>query len=739
MKQHRVFAGSVIGLIILIVLCLLLFRTQDAPAAPVRNVERYALSERVEPAYSVNQGFERIFLYRDTLCQFRLAMQKTDFSVQLISVADGAVLQEYVSSCFPASVHPGSLFLYLDENEQLWGMGYQQETAAWVGPERCDPDALWRPAPDLEDIPANGVKSFFVLPDVIGIFVAPQNAGTLFLWDREGTLLHTLDPVLTYGLDGTGGLLYLEQVDEMGGGTVKKISLQTGALLWTLTPEQLPGACINLFCGNETAWLLCSTGISSIYSLDVQTGRIGEELLDLEVDVKLPEDTRPFSAYYSFALDRNETVAFSAIEVKDHEILRKLWIISKKTISINEADAVTLTVTMPYPVDAVRWGIQAYQREHPEVQVVWDIPYSSREEFRDNAAAYAEQITLRIMTGDVGDLQLVLGNGLRQEVVTDTDAFLDLTQELNACAELDWNLIEPLRGEDGAIRAVPLGVRPTVYIWNDTLWRREMADLDPNTVTWSQLLSLAARWEEQGMDYSLTTWDADQLESGKENLLTAIVLANLYGETKEDFGLDVPEVRSMLEQLKGLWSSTVLVRGDGNAFETGFLKHALFAPSVRTDFADVLVDLASWQEREGLGLRYASQPGGETQESRQGYGYCWAIPASSHNSEAAAELLCFLLSRDGLPGHRYSDNTMVINRLAQGDWCAEVDAQVGGTFEPVLAQLQTILAQPVIRYNEVDSWQEAVVSPVRAYLDDELPLDQAITQAKSNWERLMCG
>ena len=126
--------------------------------------------------------------------------------------------------------------------------------------------------------------------------------------------------------------------------------------------------------------------------------------------------------------------------------------------------------------------------------MVWDVQYMSREELQANHQEYKDQLAIRVMAGDVGDLVMVTGSGLDEKTVTDTDAFADVSGYLEDCPfkeELDFNLPETLRGADGAIRAVPVAISPDYYLLNETLWKELGSPFDPNGVTWMELLDMA--------------------------------------------------------------------------------------------------------------------------------------------------------------------------------------------------------------------------------------------------------
>src|SRR5699024_10893454 len=93
--------------------------------------------------------------------------------------------------------------------------------------------------------------------------------------------------------------------------------------------------------------------------------------------------------------------------------------------------------------------------------------------------------------------------------------------------------------------------------YNTKLLRELGNPIDPNTVTWSELLDLALQWKEEGRDLSLFLANYGYTDTTilKENLLTRILLANLYGEDS----LKSPEFRALLEKLQALWESPQLI------------------------------------------------------------------------------------------------------------------------------------------------------------------------------------
>ena len=114
---------------------------------------------------------------------------------------------------------------------------------------------------------------------------------------------------------------------------------------------------------------------------------------------------------------------------------------------------------------------------------------------------YAEQLSLRLMSGDVGDIVLLNGSGLEVSAVLESDAMADLTPYLEQCPyrdELDEELLQPLTNSAGRLCGVPLGVSPQYLIYNETLGQSLGLTWDTDALTWKDLLDLATVWQAAG-------------------------------------------------------------------------------------------------------------------------------------------------------------------------------------------------------------------------------------------------
>lgn len=724
------------------------------PSAGIPEVENWLTDERVQYRTLEQEpqkgkvlpflSYSRFWLCEDQLCL--LTYNESDGSYELTSMEDGQVLKTYGSDCFAGEVNT----LSLDSKGNLWAVySDSQEGIYRLG--------LCEPGKNMEDAePLTALDPQKVFPMELTLwedFAVIQYRDETFrpclaLINRSDNSVQTISQAEYFCVDGQGNLYCLTgSMDSIY--VLEKHSLKEKKLVWS--QEDVPFFPTNLWYLDDGGLFLLSgyKDQMQITAVDVETGVLGEVLLDTGTDADLGEDFARYGYCY-LGISNSGRICFSTTDYNLNEgqefYDRYIWRLEPFVPQVDPADMVTLTITAPYPVDSIMGSVRMYQRQHPEVQVIWDTQYISREEYQANALQYKEQIATRTMTGDVGDLQMIVGAGLSQDIITDTDAFIDLAPYLEQCSfkdELEWNLLEALQGKDGTIRALPLGIVPTYLMYNETLLQSLGNPIDPDTVTWSQLLDLALQWKAEGTDLSLTSCSPDGEEGARFQLLSDLLLANLYGFQQEDgtVALDQPYFRELLQKLKELWGSPQLIRIDGNYVVEGFFQKSLFASVFsNVSYSDKLaVGGAVVPEREGITTCAAPLPWGETYKKQQGYAFCWGVSTFSENKDAAWGLLEFIISSNGLPGHTYSRDTETLNNVAQEGRYAEYQKMGLPEARDFFDQLQSLRQLPISRFDQPYGWTDAVLVPIQNYLDGNFTLDEALALASDNWERFING
>lgn len=695
------------------------------------------------------------FFFENQPCVFSYHQGKSeeDFSLDIVSMASGEILRTYGSEEF----YEGNYFATLAFNQDgtLWCAYYEWESErVVVAPCRqgvTEDDVFYFPS-DMAPYAMAVRDDCFVL--------SFYGAGTHLLDTSSGTVeaAATWENIKSFcfGEDGSLYLLVMEPDGLSFNRSLVKYSPEQQTDLWRVSLE--PGDFAYRYWQPSGISYTEGGGLFLLYGyekkllwVDPATGE-AQLLVDLESDVAgLDNWIGGDRTYSSCAVDGQNRLYFNVFsyDVSDKEnpvYWRSLYVLEPDRAEVDPADAVTLTITAPYQVDSIAAAARNYLRNHPEVELMWDTQYLSREEFQKNSMEYKDQIALRLMTGDVGDLVMVTGSGLGTETMTETDAFADLSGYLDACPfreELPDNLLEPLRGEDGAVRGLPLGVLPTYYVWNQELL--DELGIDPYTVTWSQLLDLALEWKEQGTDLSLEISDAGiGMYGSQEQIFQDILLANLYDlpQANGSVRLDQPYLRQLLEKLKALSGSTQLLRSDGDASKALILSGGMDNGNV----SDRVHRIEMATSNHGIRLQAAPYPLGEMSEKRQGYAFCWAISQRSKNQGAAWEFLQYLVSADAMTlesSYSYTRDTLPANTAAQERYLEYYKPQWKGQgsdpeqMEAHFRQMQKAMNVPYVRFDQITGWYPAVAEPLGQYVSDELTLDEAMEQADSSWERFL--
>lgn len=716
---------------------------------PVRQAEEDSLPRRapVDPT-------TKVFFFENQPCVFsyRQGESKEDLSVDVVSMTSGEVLRTYG----PEEFYEGCNFntLAFDRDGTLWCAYYDGELVT-LAPCRAGvtQDDVFSFESDQEPNDMAVWGSRFVFTSYGEAQLLDTSSGTAevtatwekiqsFCFDEEGDLYlltQSFAPdfyqfVIKYSPGRSEELckFFLDPSELNLGPSLfaSSLSYTDGGGLFVLFPDD-----------KKLIWLEPETG-------DIQL------LVDLAGDVDgLDGGWMDQAGIYSCVMDSRNRLYISIVNYDfgdpDNRVyLRKLYVLEPDCVEVDPADVVTLTITAPYQVESVAAAVRNYLRDHPEVELVWDTQFISREELQKNSMEYKDQLALRLMTGDVGDLVMVTGSGLGTETMTETDAFADLSGYLDACPfrdELPDNLLNPLRGEDGTIRGLPLGVLPTYYVWNQELL--DELDIDPYTVTWSQLLDLALEWKEQGTDLSLEIYEAGiGMFGNEEQIFEDILLANLYDLPQADGSvrLDQPYLRQLLEKFEALSGSTQLLRYDNNASKTLILSGGMDSGYI----SDRVRHIEMAEDNHGLHLQAAPYPLGEVSEKRQGYAFCWAISQRSKNREAAWEFLQHLASSEGMTvgsGYSYTYDTLPANTQAQERWLEYAADRYWGNpnrddperLYTFFRQMQKAMNVPYVRFDQITGWYPAVAEPLGQYITGELTLDEAMEQADSNWERFL--
>lgn len=703
---------------------------------PSRQRYLFRLAEqREEPVGEPGTYYQKYFLLDGQIV--RLVPGEEDDIYYDICDISGAVLQSISSGDF--------LSLFENEDEIYSGLSLDSKGTLWCLISDADGNYSLRSIGEDRASYALGSKPFqYGYRDMgvwgkyavlLGQAEGVQNGYRMCVYDLDAGTSEVFDNVSAFCLDDSGNIYYTQY--NTSGSLLVCLDLNSGTIIWQ---SQAPvGEAYNqVFFHPQLGVFTCSSRSGRIHCHSIEDGEILYELFTWSEDTGLDFDSNRI--YFSnFAVDSDYNVHICVINYDNEEppftYTMYTWIYEPYDPTDVAAGTVKLTITAPYRVNSVDASVRMFQRQHPEVEVAWDVSYDSEDDFLQHSAQYAEQLSLRLMTGDVGDILMLSGYGLDEAAVLETDVLLGLDDYLAECTflqDLDVGMLEPLRDETGVLRALPLGVNPNYLIYNKSLADDLGLDWDPDHLTWSQILDLGVEWYEQGEDLTLfSCMNTTQVDA----IVTDLLLANLDAFADQD---SADEIAPLLENVNMLLDNSQNLYRDSEAqfwWSPGFFDNALFALGSEARYEDYSSNLAYAEEENGIELQLIPIPLGEDGVTRQTYADSWGISSRSEHIDQAWELLEFLLSEDGFDGDIYKREMALLNRVADQQRYDDVEGH-GYTLQPRHYQeYRHICTLPATRCSEPVGWIEAVWNPVLDYLKEEKVLETAIREAVENWER----
>ena len=359
----------------------------------------YRLVRQAEDRPLISPPMARIpqpeaFFFENQPCVFSYHQGKSeeDFSLDIVSMASGEILRTYGSEEF----YEGNYFATLAFNQDgtLWCAYYEWESErVVVAPCRkgvTEDDVFYFPS-DMAPYAMAVRDDCFVL--------SFYGAGTHLLDTSSGTVeaAATWENIKSFcfGEDGSLYLLVMEPDGLSFNRSLVKYSPEQQTDLWRVSLE--PGDFAYRYWQPSGISYTEGGGLFLLYGyekkllwVDPATGE-AQLLVDLESDVAgLDNWIGGDRTYSSCAVDGQNRLYFNCLSFdvsdKDNPVYwRNLYVLEPDRAEVNPADVVTLTITAPYKVESVAAAARNYLRDHPEVELVWDTQFISREELQKNA------------------------------------------------------------------------------------------------------------------------------------------------------------------------------------------------------------------------------------------------------------------------------------------------------------------------------------------------------------------
>lgn len=389
-----------------------------------------------------------------------------------------------------------------------------------------------------------------------------------------------------------------------------------------------------------------------------------------------------------------------------------------------------LKVTVPYPTELLRQAKVDYERKYRDTRVEIDAQYNNLKQFDENYEQYREQLQLRLMNGEVGDLVQTAGV-LDYRTVSKSDVFIDLEPLLKS-SEIRGELYENiLQGyEKIGLRGIPTEMMVGSVAFNRSKAEEISWEADIEKVKWSDLIRLAKRLENERSEVYL--FEEDQRNMCLPYLLYAN-MPNVVDDEKKTVHLKQEWFMTLIRDWKEMQNSPWLfrknsgeekdsVRGKdmGNAlFFFGFARTPL-----REDVYDV-----GFRELSGRGgTELRSMFCGECSGNRLGRaGQVFSISTKSNSQQEAWRFLEILLSNSAQEKGRanaINRNTMeqLFERTARGFFSEELREELKKQYEDIMNSVE------IVSVNEYA--ETAIEHALQDYLDDKLSLEEALNKAE---------
>ncbi len=399
-------------------------------------------------------------------------------------------------------------------------------------------------------------------------------------------------------------------------------------------------------------------------------------------------------------------------------------------------DEYTYTITAPYKDPFLVQAIRAYETRHPDIHIQLDYTYETREEYLEHLLDYGQAFSLRIMTGDIGDIVMWGGQIFPYSSICKTDAFLDLRQrvkELEIYEDLNQNVLENMEINQ-QLCALPISM------WYDYIWvDEEVAErngIDLETLTYAKAIELSVQWRKEGRVDRIFD-DNSGFILGKlfsTNLPQLVDLETRSIHLRQDWFLKA------LEQYKELLHA----RYFSNSKNDGpYLMGNRIIKAV-SGYRDRSVKMSYVQEIEGLLKRFNEESqinqnyhpdlsGEYTRNIRAYPAEVYLISSRSSHIEEAWDFLSFLL--DPIMQKNSDLKGVAVNIKAEKEL---FEAQYRG-YNNTINEEGWKMLEKVYEAVDFSYWEPYLImdmmTPISKWVDDitgKLTLEDALTEAEQN-------
>lgn len=553
---------------------------------------------------------------------------------------------------------------------------------------------------------------------------------SLQIYSKDGKLHNTYNndtvSIYDFDVDGKGSVYIQTEKSSHGPSSINKINIEDGLLEYLMPSE---GEFIKYSREKNHVYISSPSG-EAIREYDInnkkESGVVFTFGKDSTVLGKSPEGT-----ITDFFVGKNNDF-YIAITPYEEDEPYKFFAYREKEKKNNADRAVTLTITAPYRQDFLAYAIKCYEIKYPEEKIEYDYIYNNREEYLENNEQYGKQLTMKILSGETGDVVMTGGAGLVYRDLFKTDAFEDLTSFLEKdqkYKDLNKSVLNGIKIND-RICGLPISFIGYYYQVDDQLAEKLGLNLDYDNLKWSEVLKLTKIIEEKEPDAHLFTTIEE-----KEDMLITILIANmpdLIDLEKKEANLNQKWFIELIKELKECLKSpnfakTVDELGDD------CLQGSLFCSlnNNKGPGADLyLFEKYNEKNRSSIIPIFT----GEKNSNRVAYtNNMYSINGRSQRKKNAWKFLSFLLEEE-IQAYTWVPGSP-INTSGEDKYIKVEEKEMINMNKEISRRFykERREAYKNIDYlYDMDYFKKDISDPIMEYLDDKITIEEGIEKAQGN-------
>lgn len=661
-----------------------------------------------------------------------------DKKAVIVALDDGEVLADVEEDLWKLKG------FYIENNGNYWTVDYDENQESLFACHKS-PNGEVISEMQLESSDKLKIGEYFDFTDLvvkdgyIYILASINPKECLFIYNKDGKLLKEYPRTISFDVDEEGNyLVHHRRTEESPSNSFEYYDIKSGEIIKQHFFEgsfpnlvRFTNDCSSVIAASEESYLIDinnDMAIRELFDFGVDSTFLLDELSIRDVVIESNGDIHYFIYDYNNPYP-NYTRRFITSDF--------LYVEGERP----ERERI-LTITVPYKTDFLSAAITRYEMSHPTEFIEYDYAYDNREQFLLNAEEYSKKLALRIIGNDVGDIVQTGGTALRYWDLAKTDVFADLEPYLtndSVYNVLNKSVLEGIR-IDGKIKSLPV-----IYTFYQNAINREVAEslglenLQNRTITWSEVLSWVDLLEGESSSYGWVESDysdRNQLALRLEDILVCNMPDLIDHETK-NVDLHQEWFIELMRAYKNAYTSTLLTVDNEEYSLENHIEGVIFNPNWNSSrrFSDLLANykLLNDNHPNYMVVRFS----GEENTNNIAYSrFSYSMNERSNNKEKAWEFLSFLMSEEvqvNIENEGTPINQLALERI--------IDKSVFQIYSCERKELSTDLQVFIDAYlansrqvdymYDLDVYKMDIVKEINRYVNNEISLDEALTNAEN--------